>query len=132
MDVAHEEYALSKINDKTAFRNEINGRLIKQTTEGNPSVIHVGPVVRTPGEMIHSQLLYRFIQVKIYHFIDNTILLIYVDDVPIRRCGGFAGIQCPSGYECIWKDPNGHETCNSPSPDASGVCRKGMTIEVIK
>ena len=66
------------------------------------------------------------IQVKTYHFIDNTILLTYVDDVPIRRCGGFAGIQCPSGYECIWKDPNGHETCNSPSPDASGVCRKGM------
>ena len=51
---AHEEYALSKINDKTAFRNEINGRLIKQITEGNPSVIHVGPVVRKPGEMIHS------------------------------------------------------------------------------
>ena len=48
MDVAHEEYALSKINDKTAFRNEINGRLIKQVTEGNPSVIHVGPVVRKP------------------------------------------------------------------------------------
>ena len=54
MDVAHEEYALSKINDKTAFRTEINGRLIKQITEGNPSVIHVGSVVRIPGEMIHS------------------------------------------------------------------------------
>ena len=54
MDVAHEEYALSKINDKTAFRNEINGRLIKQITEGNPSVINVGSVIRIPGEMIHS------------------------------------------------------------------------------
>ena len=59
MDVAHEEYALSKINDKTAFRNEINGRLINQVTEGNPSVIHVGSVVRIPGEMIHFKLPYR-------------------------------------------------------------------------
>ena len=53
-DVAHEEYALSKINDKTAFRTEINGRLIKQITEGNPSVINVGSVIRKPGKMIHS------------------------------------------------------------------------------
>ena len=59
IDVAHEEYALSKINDKTAFRNEINGRLIKQITEGKPSVISVGSVVRIQGEMIHFKMLYR-------------------------------------------------------------------------
>ena len=71
------------------------------------------------------------VQVKTYHFIANAILLIFVDDVP-HRCGGFAGIQCPPGYECIWKGPNGHETCNYPYPDASGVCRKGMIIKVTK
>ena len=59
MDVPHEEYALSKMSDKTAFRNEINGRLVNQITEGNLSVISVGSVERIPGEMIRIKLLYR-------------------------------------------------------------------------
>ena len=52
-DGPHEEYVLSKMNNKTAFRNEINERLINQITEGNLSVISVGPVERIPGELIH-------------------------------------------------------------------------------
>ena len=52
-DAPHEEYALSKMNDKTVFRNEINERLINEMTEGNISVISIGPVERIPGELIH-------------------------------------------------------------------------------
>ena len=58
-DVAHEEYALSKINDKTALRNEINERLMNHITVGNLSVISVGPIERIPGEMIHFKWPYR-------------------------------------------------------------------------
>ena len=53
MDVPHEEYVLSKMNNKTAFRNEINERLMNHITVGNLSVISVGPIERIPGEMIH-------------------------------------------------------------------------------
>ena len=56
-DAPHEEYALLKMNDKTAFRYEINERLINQITEGNLSVISVGPVERIPGEPIHITVL---------------------------------------------------------------------------
>ena len=56
-DAPHEEYALLKMNDKTAFRYEINERLINQITEGNLSVISVGPVERIPGEPIHIKVL---------------------------------------------------------------------------
>ena len=56
-DAPHEEYALSKMNDKTVFRDEINERLINQITEGNLSVISVGPVERIPGQPIHITVL---------------------------------------------------------------------------
>ena len=58
-DAPHEQYALLKMNDKTAFRNEINERLMNQITEGNLSVISVGPIERIPGLIIRFKLPYR-------------------------------------------------------------------------
>ena len=58
-DAPHEQYTLLKMNDKTAFRNEINERLMNHITLGNLSLISVGPIERIPGEMIHFKLLHR-------------------------------------------------------------------------
>jgi hypothetical protein len=48
---------------------------------------------------------------------------IYAQATPTSTlCGGFNGIICPTGYECIYS--NGNRI--APFPDASGTCTEAI------